>query len=84
MLSVARRTVETKIARVGLGFAETVEEVVEEDAQRGVDEARYEEAHREPRLRLGEQKFPDEDDDALMEDEEGSGEGESCGGMFGV
>lgn len=68
----------------GLRFAEAVEEVVEEDGEDRVDEAGDAEAHGEPGLRLSEQQFLDEDDDALMKGEKGGGEREAGGGMLGI
>src|SRR5260221_4336937 len=73
-------------ARIGvwLGFAEAVEEKVEEDGEDGVDEAGDGEASGEPWLGFSEQKFLYQDHDALMQREEGGGEGEAGQGMFGI
>src|SRR5205809_4173597 len=61
----------------GLRFAEAVEEVIEEDAEDGIDETGDAEAHGEPGLRLSEQQFLHEHDDSLMHCEERESEREA-------
>ena len=67
-----------------LRFAEAVEQVVEEDAEDGVDDAGDEKARGEPGLRLREEQFLYEDNNSLMEREESGGQCEAGGGMFGI
>src|SRR5262245_34242227 len=67
-----------------LRFAEAVEEVVEEDAEGGVDEAGDEKALGEPGLRLSEQQFSNQENYALVQNEEGGSKSEAGGGMFGI
>lgn len=70
--------------RTQLRFAEAVEEVIEEDAKDGVDDAGDEETHGEPGLRLREEQFLYEHDDALMQGEKRGGQRETCQGMLGI
>ena len=70
--------------RTQLRFAEAVEEVIEEDAKDGVDDAGDEETHGEPGLRLGEEQFLYEHDDALMQGEKRGGQREPCEGMLSI
>src|SRR4030095_3402005 len=56
----------------------------EENAEEGVDQASDEKSHGEPGLRLGEEQLLDENDDALMQHEESSGEGEACCRVLGI
>ena len=67
-----------------LRFAEAVEEVIEEDAEDGVDDAGDEETHGEPGLRLREEQFLYQHDNALMQGEKCGGQRESRERMLGV
>ena len=79
-LFVTRQILSRRLSR----FAEAVEQEIEENAEEGVDQASDEKTHGEPRLRLGEEQFLDENDDALMQHEESSGEGEACCRVLGI
>ena len=70
--------------RAQLRFAEAIEEVIEEDAKDGVDDAGDEETHGEPRLGLREEQFLYEHDDALMQDKKCGGQRESRERMLGI
>src|ERR1700740_3502539 len=70
--------------RTASRFAEAIQEVVEEDAEDGIDDAGDEETHGEPGLRLCEEEFLYQHNDALVEGEKRGGQRETCQGMLVV